>query len=42
VLASAEALFLGGGHDAAVDDERRGRVMEDGVDTEDSHAGLRV
>jgi hypothetical protein len=37
VLASREALLLGGGHRAAVDDDRCGGVVEDGVDSEDLH-----
>jgi hypothetical protein len=37
VLAAAEALLLGSGHDPAVDDECGGRVMEDGVYSQDVH-----
>jgi hypothetical protein len=37
VLAPAEALLLGGRHRLAVDDESCGRVVEQGVDTEDAH-----
>ncbi len=38
VLASAEAFLLRCGHDAAVHDQGRGRVVEEGVDPEDTHA----
>jgi hypothetical protein len=38
VLAAAEALLLGRRDDLAVDDQRRRRIVEDRVDTEDSHA----
>ena len=38
VLAPAEPLLLGGGHDLAVDDQRRRRVVVDGVDAQDLHA----
>jgi hypothetical protein len=38
VLAPAEPLFFGGGDDLAVDDDRRCRVVKDGVDAEhDGH-----
>src|SRR4051794_22005540 len=37
VLAAAEALLLGGGHDAPVDHQRGRRVVEDGVDPQDAH-----
>ena len=39
VLAPAEALLLGRRDDRAVHDERGGRVVEDRVDAEHSHAG---
>ena len=38
VLAPAEPLLLGGGDGPPVDDERRSRVVEQGVDPEDAHA----
>jgi hypothetical protein len=34
VLAAGQALLLARGHDAAVDDEGRGRIVEDGIDAE--------
>jgi hypothetical protein len=37
VLAAAEALLFRGGHDLTIDDQGRGRIMEDGVDAEDAH-----
>ena len=37
VLAPREALLLGGRHDLAVDDERGGGVVEDGVDAQHLH-----
>jgi hypothetical protein len=38
VLAAAEPLFLGGGDHTAVDHEGRGRVVEEGVDSQEAHA----
>ena len=42
VLAAREALLLGGGDDLAVDDERGGRIVEDGIDSEDRGHGVAV
>jgi hypothetical protein len=41
VLAAAEALLLGGRNRHSVDHDRRGRVVEDGVDAQDLHASPR-
>ncbi|GLY58697.1 hypothetical protein Ccel01_32990 [Cellulosimicrobium cellulans] len=41
MLAPREALLLRGGDHPAVDDEGGGRVVEQGVDSEDAH-GLRA
>jgi hypothetical protein len=35
VLAAREAFFLSGGHGFAVDDDRRGRIVKDGIDAQD-------
>jgi hypothetical protein len=37
VLTPREPLLLGRGHHLTVDHERRGRVVEDGVDAENTH-----
>jgi hypothetical protein len=37
VFASAEAFLLGGGHDSPVHHQRRRRVVEDRVDSENLH-----
>jgi hypothetical protein len=37
VLAPAEALVLGSGDRDAVDEQRRRRIVKDGVDTYDAH-----
>jgi hypothetical protein len=43
VLASREALLLGGGYDFTVYQEGRGRVVEDGVEPKDiRHQGKRL
>ena len=42
VLAAGEALLLGGGDGLAVDDERGGRIVEDGIDSEDRGHGVAV
>ncbi|GAB7044177.1 hypothetical protein JCM9533A_80280 [Catenuloplanes niger JCM 9533] len=39
MLAPAEPLLLGGGDHTAVDDQRGGRIMEDRIDSQDSHEG---
>src|SRR6185436_16203048 len=39
VLDAREALFLGGGDDLAVDDERRRGIVEGGIDAEGDHRG---
>jgi hypothetical protein len=41
VLAPGEPLFLRGGEDPSVHDQRRGRIVEDGVDTENTHGTSR-
>jgi succinate-semialdehyde dehydrogenase/glutarate-semialdehyde dehydrogenase len=38
VLAAAEPFLFRSSHHRAVDDQRRGRIMEDRIDPEDSHA----
>jgi hypothetical protein len=41
VLAAAEALLLGGGYGLAVDDHGGRWIVEDRVDAEHFHVGLR-
>ena len=40
VLAAAEPLFLCGGHDLSIDHQRRSRIVENRVDTQDAHLAL--
>jgi hypothetical protein len=39
VLAAGEALLLRSRHDDAIDDDRRSRIVEHGIDPKDSHNG---